>query len=163
MRAMIRNLFISEIHYDTRRPPTPEEFTMAMKVEVNRLRLELLLSQPPPPQYDLPPRRSPARPPPVSPPCSSPLTCAQPESSGNDQIESDFLKVMAVGQEEERRETLLVVRPDDTIGKHRERREIMLVQVQILGEEGKVVPKRECPALESTSAGTGLERPGKLS
>ena len=36
------------VHYDTRRPPNPQELTMGMNVEVNRLRLELLLSQPPP-------------------------------------------------------------------------------------------------------------------
>ena len=47
--------------YNPRRPPTPEEFTLDMSVEVESLRLEVLLSQPlPPPQYDLSPRRSPA-------------------------------------------------------------------------------------------------------
>ena len=47
--------------YNPRRPPTPEEFTLNMNVEVKSLRLKVLLLQPlPPPQYDLSPRRSPA-------------------------------------------------------------------------------------------------------
>ena len=41
--------------------PTPQEFTAEMNVEVGNIRLEILLAQlPPPPQYDLLPRRSPA-------------------------------------------------------------------------------------------------------
>ena len=48
--------------YNARRPPTPEAFAMGLKVEVERLRLELLLSEPPPlPQCGLPPRRLPVR------------------------------------------------------------------------------------------------------
>ena len=39
--------FHIEIHYDTRRLPTPEECTQGMEAEVDRLRLKLLLSQPP--------------------------------------------------------------------------------------------------------------------
>ena len=35
--------------YNPRRPFTPEEFTLDMKVEVDSLRLEILLSQPLPP------------------------------------------------------------------------------------------------------------------
>ena len=47
--------------YNPRRPPTPEEFTLDMNVEVESLREEILLSQPlPPPEYDLSLRRSPA-------------------------------------------------------------------------------------------------------
>ena len=47
--------------YNPRRPPSPEEFTPDLKVEVVSLRMELLLSQPLPlAQYDFPPRRSPA-------------------------------------------------------------------------------------------------------
>ena len=60
--------------YNTRRPPTLEEFNLDLKVEVESLRTELLLSQPLPlSQLDLPPRRrrSPVRPPPEIPPCSS--------------------------------------------------------------------------------------------
>ena len=91
-----------EVHYDTRRQPTPQELNLGMKVKANRLRLELLpLQLPPPPQYDLPPWRSPARLLPGSPPCSSPLPCTEPESSGDDQIESDCLEALADGQEEE--------------------------------------------------------------
>ena len=41
------------VHYHTRRPPTRQEFAVDMKAVANRLRLELLLSQP---QYELPPR-----------------------------------------------------------------------------------------------------------
>ena len=36
------------VHYDTLWPPTPEEFTIGMKIKVDRLKLELLLSQPSP-------------------------------------------------------------------------------------------------------------------
>ena len=39
---------------------------------------------------------------------------------------------------------------------------IPLARVQVLKGEGKVVPKRECPTLESTLASTGLGRPGQL-
>ena len=47
--------------YSPRRAPTPEEFSLDLKVEVESLRIEVLLLQPlPPSQYDLPPRRSPA-------------------------------------------------------------------------------------------------------
>ena len=47
--------------YSSRWPPTAETFTVDMDVEVGRLRLEVPLSKlPPPPQYDLSPRRSPA-------------------------------------------------------------------------------------------------------
>ena len=55
--------------YNDRRPPTPEEFTLDMNVGVESLRMELLMSEQPPPQYDLPPRarRSPVPPPPESP------------------------------------------------------------------------------------------------
>ena len=42
--------------YDARRPPTPKKFTLVIKVEVIRLRLELLLSGPLSPQYNLPPQ-----------------------------------------------------------------------------------------------------------
>ena len=38
-------LFYTEM-YNPRRPPTPEEFTLGMTVEVESLRLELLLLQP---------------------------------------------------------------------------------------------------------------------
>ena len=35
-------------HYDTRRAFNPQTITVGMKAEMNRLRLELLLSHPPP-------------------------------------------------------------------------------------------------------------------
>ena len=45
--------------YNPRWPPTSEELTAGMNVEVGSLRLEILLAQlPPPPQYDISPRRS---------------------------------------------------------------------------------------------------------
>ena len=47
--------------HSPRWPPTSEEFTLEINIEVERLRLKILLSKPPPPpQYDLSPRRSPA-------------------------------------------------------------------------------------------------------
>ena len=47
--------------YNPRRPPTPDQYTVNMKLEVETLRLEILLSQPlTPPQFDISPRRSPA-------------------------------------------------------------------------------------------------------
>ena len=47
--------------YNLRRSPTLEESTLDVNVEIESLRLEVLLSQPlPPPQYGLSPRRSPA-------------------------------------------------------------------------------------------------------
>ena len=52
--------------YDARRLSTPEEFILGKKIEVERLGLELLLSQQLPPQ--LLPRQSPAQPP--QQPCS---------------------------------------------------------------------------------------------
>ena len=47
-------LFHTGLHYDTQRPPNPEEFTVGIKAQVERFKEELLLLQPPP-QYDLPP------------------------------------------------------------------------------------------------------------
>ena len=45
--------------FNPRRTHTPEEFTLDLKVEVESLRMEVLLSKPlPPPIYNLPPRRS---------------------------------------------------------------------------------------------------------
>ena len=42
-------------------PLTSEEFALEMNVEVERLRLEIIISEPPPPlQYNLSSRRSPA-------------------------------------------------------------------------------------------------------
>ena len=42
--------------YNPRRPPTPEIFTLDVKVEIESFRMELLLSKPPPLQCDLPSR-----------------------------------------------------------------------------------------------------------
>ena len=61
------------------------------------------------------------------PPYPQPLPCAEPESLGNDQIKSGYLEVLAADQEEERWEIPLVARPDDMVGTHRKRREILLV------------------------------------
>ena len=41
-----------------RRPHTPDEFTLEMKVDVKRLRMEIILSQLAPPQWDPLPRRA---------------------------------------------------------------------------------------------------------
>ena len=43
---------------NSRRPHTPDEFTLEMKVDVERLRMEIILSQPAPPQCDPLPRRA---------------------------------------------------------------------------------------------------------
>ena len=42
----------------------------------------------------------------------SPLPCTEPESSGDDQTESDSLGAPADGREEERLEISLIARPD---------------------------------------------------
>ena len=53
-------LFYTKL-YNPRWPHTPEEYTLEMRVDVERLKMEILLSQPtPPPQCDSSPRRSPA-------------------------------------------------------------------------------------------------------
>ena len=85
------------------------------------------------------------------------LPCAAPESSGDDQIKSDFFKVLADGEKEERRETSPAERHGDMSGNHQEQREILLARVQALGGNDKVVAKLECP----TSV-TELEGPGQL-
>ena len=41
-----------------RRPHTPDEFTLEMKADVERLRIEIILLQPAPPQCDPLPRRA---------------------------------------------------------------------------------------------------------
>ena len=41
-----------------RQPHTPAKFTLEMKVDVEGLRMEIILSQPAPPQCDLSPRRA---------------------------------------------------------------------------------------------------------
>ena len=47
--------------YNPRQPPTSEKITLDIKIEIESLRLEDLLSKPlPPTQYDLSPRRSPS-------------------------------------------------------------------------------------------------------
>ena len=46
--------------FHPRRPHTPDEFTLEMKVNVERLRMEIILSQPAPPQCEPLPRRLPA-------------------------------------------------------------------------------------------------------
>ena len=61
----LRTGFVSEPFYtkpsNPRWPHTPAECTLEMKVDVERLRMEILLSQPvPPPQCDSSPRRLPA-------------------------------------------------------------------------------------------------------
>ena len=48
--------------YNPRYPHTPAKYTLEMNVDVGRLRIEILLSQPaPPPQFASSPRRSPPR------------------------------------------------------------------------------------------------------
>ena len=42
--------FCTRIRYNARRPPISEEFSVGLKVEAERLRLERLLSQPPSPK-----------------------------------------------------------------------------------------------------------------
>ena len=60
MRALILEYFYTGF-YNPRWPYVPEEFNLEIKIKVESLRQEVLLSQPlPPPQYDLSPRRSPA-------------------------------------------------------------------------------------------------------
>ena len=100
-----------------------------MKVEVEGLKTESLLSEPPPPQYDSPPQapRSLVRSQSEILPRSSPLPYNEAESSSDYQTESDYLGEPADGQ--------------------------------FLGREGKVVPKCECPALKPPSVGTGMQGP----
>ena len=43
---------------NSRRPHTPDEFTLDMKVDIERLRMEAILSKPAPPQCDQLPRRA---------------------------------------------------------------------------------------------------------
>ena len=90
----------------------------------------------------------------------SPLPCTEPESSRNDQIKSDSLEALAGGQEKERWGILLARRPHGMVGKHWEQRQILLVHIS--RGKGKLVPKRECPTLESTLAVAGIEAAGQL-
>ena len=62
---------------------------------------------------------------------SSLLPCAEPESSGYDQIETDSLEALTDGQEEERWKIPLVAGPNDMTERHRERRKVTLVRVQV--------------------------------
>ena len=62
---------------------------------------------------------------PVSPPLgvqpySSPLPCAEPESSGDDEIESGNLKALADSQEEEQWKISPAAWPDDMSENHQE-------------------------------------------
>ena len=52
-------------------------------------------------------------------------------------------------------------RRHDMTGKHRERREIPLIRVQVSGGEDKVVPKRECRRWSQYRL-VALEGPGEL-
>ena len=83
---------------------------------------------------------------------------------GNDQIESDSLEAVSDGQEKERWEIPLVVRPD-MAGNTRKRSRGKSRFHSFFGEErveGKAVPKRECPMLEPTLTVTRVEAPGQL-
>ena len=57
-----RNSLVSELFFyrnmsNPRRPHPPDEFTLEMKVDVERLRIEIIILQPAPPQRDPWPRR----------------------------------------------------------------------------------------------------------
>ena len=93
---------------------------------------------------------------------SSSLPYTEPESSGDNQTENDSLGAPADVWEEKRSETPLAVEPDDMTGKHQDQVKIPLERAQFLGGEGKMMPKRECPALKSPPAGTRLDKPGEL-
>ena len=81
--------------------------------------------------------------------CSSPLPCTEPELLGDNQTKSESLGAPADELKEEQLEISLVEQYE----------EIQLDRAQVSEEEGKVVPKRECPALKLPLACKGLERP----
>ena len=56
--SLVSDPFFYRNMSNPRRPHTPDEFTLEMKVDVKRLRMEIILSQPAPPQCDLLPRRA---------------------------------------------------------------------------------------------------------
>ena len=59
--SLVSEHFFYRTMFNPRRPHTPDEFTLEMRVEVERLRMEIILSQPAPrPQCDPSPRRLPA-------------------------------------------------------------------------------------------------------
>ena len=59
--SLVSEPFFYRNMFYPRRPYTPDEFTLEMRVDVERLRMEIILSQPAPrPQCDLSPRRLPA-------------------------------------------------------------------------------------------------------
>ena len=94
----------------------------------------------------------PVSPHPEIPSCSSSLPCTEPESSRDDQTESDSLGAPIDGPKEERSEIPLAVEPDGMMGKRRDGEHIPLGRARFSEGEGKVVPKRGCPALKSPSA-----------
>ena len=58
--SLVSEPFYSKL-FNLRWPHTPDEFTLEMRVDVERLRMEIIFSQPaPPPQCDPSPRRLPA-------------------------------------------------------------------------------------------------------
>ena len=71
---------------------------------------------------------------------STSLPCTEPESSGDDRIESDSLGAQADGREEELSEIPIAGEPDDMTGKHRDGKKIPLKRAQFSGE-GNVVPQ----------------------
>ena len=58
--SLISESFFYRNMSNPRRPHTPDEFTLEMKVDVERPRVEIILSQPAPPQCDPLPQRLPA-------------------------------------------------------------------------------------------------------
>ena len=92
--------------------------------------------------YPLPVRQSPVLPHPEIPSPSSSLPCTEPESSGEDQTESDSLGAPVDGPREEQSETPLAVEPDDRTGKHRDGEQIQLERGQSSEGEGRLMPER---------------------
>ena len=74
----------------------------------------------------VPVRWSPVLPHPEIPSCSLSLPCIEPESSGDDQTESDPLGVPVDESKEEQSEIPLAVEPDDITAKHRDGEQIPL-------------------------------------
>ena len=103
----------------------------------------------------------PVSPHPEIPACSSSLPCTEPESSRDDQTESDSLGPPIDGPKEEQSEMPLAIEPDDMTGKHRDGEHISLKRAQVLEEGGMVVPKRGCLVLKSPPADTRVDKSGE--
>ena len=128
--------------YNLKWPHTPAEYTLEMRVDVERLRMEVLLSQPaPPPQCDSSPRRSPA----VDTELDEPGT-PHPESQSMEReimfpLQASLDSFLRVSTNLDKEGTIILLQPD--VGVDGEEKTTTLAQAAAREEFAKPSKKRQ--------------------